>query len=147
MFPSGQARVATKPVSNRIGIICAITMGILIELLFWQDGSGNSAPPPVTRTSTLKRTSSAASAGRRSGFSSAYRYSMTIICFLYHTQARADPAGKPRGEPIDRQAWHPFKITNPRNVLWLLRVAGRAKRKEHGAKSKDRDFFLPCLSL
>ena len=27
----------------------------------------------------------------------------------------------------------------------LLRIDGSAKRKEHGAKSKDGDFFLHCL--
>src|SRR5262249_24692217 len=26
--------------------------------------------------------------------------------------------------------------------LWLLRFGGKAKSKEHGAKSKNRDFFL-----
>jgi len=34
------------------------------------------------------------------------------------------------------------QITNPRDLRWLLRLGERAKRKEHSAKSKDRDFFL-----
>jgi hypothetical protein len=37
------------------------------------------APPPVTMTSTLRRTSSAANAGRRSSFPSANRRSMTMF--------------------------------------------------------------------
>ena len=53
-----------------------MTMGIVTVASL--AGRVDSAPP-VTMTSTLRRTSSAASAGRRSSFPSPYRHSMTIF--------------------------------------------------------------------
>src|SRR5206468_798424 len=53
-----------------------MTMGIVaVASLAARVGDG----PEMTITSNLRRTSSAASAGRRSGFPSAYRYSMTMF--------------------------------------------------------------------
>src|SRR5262249_42205468 len=33
-------------------------------------------------------------------------------------------------------------VSYPGDFRWLLRLGHRAKRKEHSAKSQDRDFFL-----
>ena len=76
MFPPGRARLATKPVANRIAIM-RHDNGNRRQLLPWRHGL--TGGPAVTMTSTLRRTSSAASAGRRSSFPSAYRYSMTMF--------------------------------------------------------------------
>ena len=75
MFPPGRARLATNP-SQQDRDRFAMTMGIVSSLpwLAWVD-----VGPAVTMTSTLRRTSSAASARRRSGFPSAHRHSMTTF--------------------------------------------------------------------
>ena len=43
-----------------------------------------------------------------------------------------------------QRVWQEFY---PRNFPRLLRLGGHAKRKEQGAKRKDSDFSLSCLSL
>ena len=64
MFPPGRARLATKPFPTGSSS-CAITMGIVsVASLAVRVAAG----PAVTMTSTLRRTSSAASAGRRRAF-------------------------------------------------------------------------------
>src|SRR4030095_7735747 len=55
---------------------CVITMGIVTVASLAARAAGG---PAETMTSTLRRTSSAASAGRRSSFPSAYRHSMTMF--------------------------------------------------------------------
>ena len=58
MFPPGRARLATKPFPTG-SLSCAMTMGIVVVASL----TGRvDAGPPVTMTSTLRRTSSAASA-------------------------------------------------------------------------------------
>ena len=75
MFPPGRARLATNPFPTGSGS-CAMTMGIVeVASLAARVAWG----PAVTMMSTLRRTSSAASAGRRSNFPSAYRHSMTMF--------------------------------------------------------------------
>ena len=65
MFPPGRARLATNPLPTG-SLSCAMTMGIVaVASLAARVAVG----PAVTMTSTLRRTSSAASAGRRSSFS------------------------------------------------------------------------------
>ena len=75
MFPPGRARLATNPLPTG-SLSCVMTMGIVDSRFL---GGTGCCDPPVTMTSTLRRTSSAASAGRRSSFPSAYRYSMTMF--------------------------------------------------------------------
>ena len=75
MFPPGRARLATNPLPTG-SLSNAMTMGIVeVASLAARVAVG----PPVTMMSTLRRTSSAASAGRRSSFPSAYRHSMTMF--------------------------------------------------------------------
>ena len=75
MFPPGRARLATNPFPtgsrvkrhddrNRAGCFFAARVAV---------------DHPMTMTSTLRRTSSAASSGSRSSFPSAYRYSITMF--------------------------------------------------------------------
>src|SRR5262249_31480310 len=71
MFPSGRARLATNPLPTG-SPTCVITMGIVtVAPLAARVGAG-----PVV---IMMSTSSAASAGRRSNVSSAYRCSMTMF--------------------------------------------------------------------
>ena len=75
MFPPGRARLATNPFPTG-SVSCPMTMGIVaVASLAGRVAAG----PPETITSTLRRTSSAASAGTRSSFPSAYRDSMTMF--------------------------------------------------------------------
>ena len=69
-------KAGDEPVGNRIAILRHDNGNRSCRFL---GGDGLRAGPPVTMTSTLRRTSSAASAGRRSSFPSAYRYSMTMF--------------------------------------------------------------------
>ena len=74
-FPQGGARLATNPFPTgslswnmTMGIVTVASLARRVDI-----------EPPVTITSTLRRTSSAASAGTRSSFPSAYRCSMTMF--------------------------------------------------------------------
>ena len=95
MFPPGRARLATKPFPTG-SLSCVMTMGIvLVASLTGRVAVG----PPVTMTSTLRRTSSVARASRRSSFPSACRHSM-IMFFPLRTPTRANPAGMPLRERL-----------------------------------------------
>src|SRR5262245_54501571 len=72
MFPPGRARLATNPFPTG-SPSCAMTIGTVAVASLAERVP---AEVPVTMTSTLRRTSSAASAGKRSSFPSAYRYSI-----------------------------------------------------------------------
>src|SRR5215467_1964021 len=74
-LPPGRARLATKPAPTGSGKL-VITMGMVLDAPFAANGVG---PPEATIRSTLRRTRSAASSGRRSGVCSANRYSMVIF--------------------------------------------------------------------
>ena len=94
MFPPGRARLATNPFPTG-SASCAITMGIDVVASFvTRVGSG----PEVTMTSTLRRISSLASAGRRSSFPSAYRYSRRCSS-PPHIQVPVAPDVTPRCGP------------------------------------------------
>ena len=74
-YPPFARRLATNPLATG-SLSCAITMGIVIVAsLAARVGIG----PAVTMTATSRRTSSAASARRRSGFRSANRHSMIMF--------------------------------------------------------------------
>ncbi len=75
MFPPGCARLATNPLPTG-SVSCAMTIGIVEVASFT---TRVSVGPGETMTSTLRRTSSAASSGRRSNFPSANRHSMTMF--------------------------------------------------------------------
>ena len=74
-LPPGRARLATKPAPTGSPTF-VITMGMVVVALL----AANAARVPATTIrSTLRRTRSAASSGRRSVFCSANRYSMAIF--------------------------------------------------------------------
>ena len=74
-LPPGRARLATKPAPTGSPAF-VITMGMVVVALLAANAAG---VPETTIRSTLRRTRSAASSGRRSGFCSANRYSMVIF--------------------------------------------------------------------
>ena len=74
-LPPGRARLAIRPAPTGSPEL-AITMGMVVVARL----AANADPVDVTTIrSTLRRTNSAASSGRRSAFPSANRYSMTIF--------------------------------------------------------------------
>jgi ABC transporter substrate binding protein len=75
MFPPGRARLATNPFPTG-SLSNAMTMGIVTVASL---ATRVTVGPAETMMSTLSRTSSAASAGRRSSFPSAHRCSMTML--------------------------------------------------------------------
>ena len=74
-LPPGRARLATRPAPTGSPAF-AITMGMVVVALL---AANAAAVPATTIRSTLRRTRSAASSGRRSFFCSANRYSMVIF--------------------------------------------------------------------
>ena len=74
-LPPGRARLATKPAPTGSPAL-VITIGMVVVALLAANAAG---VPEATIRSTLRRTKSAASSGRRSGFCSANRYSMVIF--------------------------------------------------------------------
>ena len=74
-LPPGRARLATRPAPTGSPAF-AITMGMVVVAFFAANAAG---VPETTIRSTLRRTRSAASSGRRSVFCSANRYSMVIF--------------------------------------------------------------------
>ena len=74
-LPPGRARLATKPAPTGSPEF-AITMGMVVVAFFAANAGGVAE---TTIRSTLRRTRSAASSGRRSGFCSANRYSMVMF--------------------------------------------------------------------
>src|SRR5207245_3230822 len=66
IFPPGRARLATNP-NSTASLTPAMTMGIVVVAFLTARTVG--FPPEVTMTSTLSRTISVASSGRRSKFS------------------------------------------------------------------------------
>ena len=74
-LPPGRARLATRP-SPTGSPAFAITMGMEVVAFFAANADG---PDVATIRSTLRRTKSAASSGRRSDFCSANRYSRVIF--------------------------------------------------------------------
>jgi hypothetical protein len=74
-LPPGRARLATKPAPTGSAAV-VITIGIVVVAFFAASTTGAVV---TTIRSTLRRTRSAASSGRRSDFCSANQYSMTIL--------------------------------------------------------------------
>src|SRR5262245_32820113 len=117
MFPPGRARLATNPLPTGSGS-CVMTMGIVaVAALAARVGVG----PGVTITSTFRRTNSAASAGRRSSFSSAARHSMTMFF--------------PSTYPSSRSPW--------RNASMRYGFAERGKERRKPIRAT---FFGCCAS-
>ena len=113
-------------------------MGMVVVAFF---AANASVLPETTIRSTLRRTRSAASSGRRSFFCSANRYSMVIFFPSIHPSLLSSCRNASTRTAHTRSSAC-IQETDAEDFPCLLRVGGRAKRKEHGAKSKDRDFFL-----
>ena len=91
--------------------------------------------------STLRRTSSVGQLGKTLVvLPSANRYSMTICFSLDIPELRAAPAGT--RPPRRVRSGDQMREILSRNLFLAAAPRRKAKRKEHGAKSKDRDFFL-----
>ena len=88
MFPPGLATLDTSPVSTGFPAT-AITIGIVVVACLAAKAAG---VPWVTMTATLRRTRSAASAGRRSYLPSAQRYS-TAMALDIAVVAKPKPPG------------------------------------------------------
>ncbi len=141
IFPPGRARLATKPVPTG-SLSCTMTMGI-VEVASLAERVV--VRPAETMMSTLRRTSSAASAGRRSSFPSAYRYSMTMFFPSTYPSSRrpwrkaSTRAGLMEGEVA-------FRYPIRRDFRNLLRCNWKARRQEHSAKSQVKNFFNHAVS-
>ena len=74
------------------------------------------------------------------------RYSMAILFPSIHPSLLSScrNASKRTALPEDSAI---IQVTYAGDFACLLRLGGEAKRKEHGAKSKNRDFFVHRLSL
>ena len=91
------------------------------------------APPEETTIrSTLRRTRSAASSGRRSFFPSANRYSTAIFFPWIHPSLRISCQNASKRTAMPEAV---LESRKPMRKIFrrLLRGSGRAKRKEHGA--------------
>ena len=106
-------------------------MGMVVVAFFAANAGG---VPETTIRSTLRRTSSAASSGTRSGFCSANRYSMAIFFPSIHPSLLSSCGTLPKRTALP-EAVLGSRITNAEDFSCLLRIGGKAKRKEHGAKS------------
>ncbi len=104
MFPPGFARLATNPAVTG-SPTSVITRGIVLVACRAARVPGL---PPVTMTSTLSRTSSAARSGSRSSFPSANRYSMTMFFPSTYPRSRRacrNPSRRDNpaeGDPVDK---------------------------------------------
>ena len=137
ILPPGRARLATKPAATGSPAF-AITMGMVVVAFFAANAGGVSE---TTIRSTLRRTKSAASSGRRSLLLSANRYSMVIFFPSIHPSLRSSCRNaSTRTAHTGSSAI--IQETYAEDFSWLLRVGGTAKRKEHGAKRKDGDSSL-----
>src|SRR5262245_48729374 len=116
MFPPGRARLATNAFATG-SLSCVMTIGIVAVAFL----AGPVAPkPPVTMISTLRRTSSAASAGRLSSFPSADRRSMTMVF----------PSTYPRS----------------RSPCWNASMRAEKAEKELAARYPIRGMFFACCA-
>ena len=105
-LPPGRARLATKPAPTGSAAL-VITMGMVVVALF----AANAAVPPVTTIrSTLRRTKSAASSGRRSFFCSANRYSMVIFFPSIHPSLLSSCRNASRGPRYRKQCLDPGNL-------------------------------------
>ena len=105
-LPPGRARLATKPAPTGSPAF-VITMGMVVVALFAANAAG---VPETTIRSTLRRTKSAASSGRRSGFCSANRYSMVIFFPSIHPSLLSSCRNAPRGPRYQKQCLHPGNL-------------------------------------
>ena len=139
-LPPGRARLATKPAATGSPTL-TITMGMFVVAFLAADVAG---VPEVTIRSTLSRTKSDASSGKRSSFS---------LCesILDGDVLSFNPAKLaqllPERVQADRDIGSSAIIEEPdaENFSRLLRLGGRAQRKDYRAEYKDGDFIFHAI--
>ena len=125
MFPPGRARLAMNWLATgSLSLVMTMELVTVVAL-----AHGVDAGLAVTITSTLRRTSSAASEGRRSSRPSADRHSMRDGLSLHVPQlAQALPecldAGRHHRRGDSRKESYPW------DARWLLRVGGERRGEE-----------------
>ena len=139
-LPPGRARLETKPARTGSPAF-VITMGMFVVAFLAADVAG---VPEVTIRSTLSRTKSDASSGKRSSFS---------LCesILDGDVLSFNPAKLaqllPERVQADRDIGSSAIIEEPdaENFSRLLRLGGRAQRKDYRAEYKDGDFIFHAI--
>src|ERR1051325_3999744 len=134
MFPPGRARLGTSPFPTG-SLSCAVTMGIVTVASL---AARVAAGPLVRITSTLRRTSSAARPRSRSALPCANRHSIRM--FFPSTYPNSQTLPKCLDADGDSGRRVTTQVSNPKDFHWLLRLSGKAKRKEHRAKRKTNDL-------
>ena len=126
-LPPGRARLATRP-SPTGSPAFAITMGMVVVAFFAANAGG---PAVTTIRSTLRRTKSAASSGRRSDFCSANRYSMVKFFPSIHPSLLSSCRNASTRTALpDSSAY--IQETDAEDFPCLLRMAA-----ERGARSRE----------
>ena len=141
-LPPGRARLATKPAPTGSPAF-AITMGMVVVALL---AANAGAVPATTIRSTLRRTKSAASSGRRSGFCSANRYSMVKFFPSIHPSLLSSCRNASTRTALPEAVLLSRK-PDAEDFPCLLRVDGTSKAQRAWRKAvRTDDFFRSCLS-
>ena len=127
MFPPGCARLVTRPTPTGSIRMAALTIGMVV-VAFWT--ARRAGDPEATITSTLRRTNSTASPGRRSAFPSAQRCSMRRFCPSSHPRSRRPCRNASNSGSARFGA--PFPMTPMRAAFlpacWASAASGAARR-------------------
>ena len=134
-------KACDKPVPNRIGIVRHDNWNR--RCCFLRDPS--CFPPAVTMTSTLRRTSSAASSGRPSSFPSAYRHSMTMFFPSKYPSSRRPCRNASMTARITRRQSHRVRYSNAWIFFGCCAWADTQSAKNMAQRAKDGNFFSSCL--
>src|SRR5215472_1506448 len=136
-LPPGRARLMTSPSVTGSPTV-GKTMGMRPVACL---AARAASVPEATMTSTLSATSSAATAGSRSNFPSASRYSITTFRFSTH-QDHAVPDGRPLPGGARRRGWGARSLFEGRSQLTAPR---RRAARRGGRRPKCRG--TPAASL
>ena len=136
-LPPGRARLAAKPAPTGSAAF-VITMGMVVVAPFAANACGS---PVVTIKSTLRRTRSAASSGRRSCFCFGKPVLEGDILSLDPTKlAQLLPERVHEDRAYQKQCYD-IQETYAKDFPCLLRVGGKAMSQEHSGKSKTKNSF------
>ena len=143
-LPPGRARLATRPAPTGSGTF-VITMGMVVVAFF----AANAAVVPATTIrSTLRRTKSAASSGRRSGFCSRKPVLDGDILSLNPSKlAQLLPKRLQEDRATGSSAW--IQETDAEDFPCLLRVTWTTSASSKDVEYEDQDifFFMRFFSL
>ena len=151
MFPPGRARLVTNPLATG-SPSCIITIGVVTLASL---AARVADEPAVTMTSTLKRISSAASAGKRSSRPSADRHSMTTFSPSMYPSPGANPAGMlgcaaqewQEGRPRGIRSGEFSQAAAPESAAARSAPRCRAGRWHHAASFDHSGTSLPVAGL